>query len=104
MERPFGMDVYELLRARYGPAGLGNYEDIQKLKSADRMTAITLLFGADAASAERLRESQPEVVVNDFSARVTQAQKVLKDHACTEAKLTLCSGLLQTIGEGLSAL
>ena len=45
-EQAFGQTVHDLLLAKYGHPVLSSYQSIQQLKSADRQSTVTLLFGA----------------------------------------------------------
>lgn len=103
-EQTFGGEVHDLLRTRFGQPVLSKYEDIQKLKSADRGTTLALLFGVEAAAFDRFQGARPEDVVNEFSDRLAQMQTAMQEQGRSEVMGTAFTGMLQILGEALATL
>lgn len=96
-KKTFGRCVHDSLLARYGQPVLPNYQDIQKLKSSDRQTTITLLYGAEAAASDRYRHILPDELVEEIAEHVENSQRIMHIQGKTEGKLSVLSGLLEIL-------
>lgn len=103
-EATFGQTVYDLLLAKYGHPVLSSYQSIQQMKSADRQTTVTLLFGAEAALSERFRQIDPKDIIEEIVEQVATMQSIITAQGKTERKTTALSGLLDFLGNALASL